>query len=174
MPQVFLTLFIILIVGFSILYLYLVLRHQEKVKLLNFASYVGLGIAFFMVLHLIILMVYPIKIQEVEVPLTVTNPNKEVKRGDYLTLQIHIKKYVDEPSIVSPTIICDSGFYYVYQNITSNLPIGEQTFTVPNVFLIPENIPLDTCRVRNTDTFKLNLFRSVSSVQESEDFKVIE
>ena len=169
-----LTLFVLFTSGFAIFYLYLVLRHQEKVKLLNFASYVGLGIAFFLVIHLTALMAFPFNIQEVELPLTILNENKEVRRGEFLKLQVHIKKYIDKPSVVSPTIICENGYYYVYPNVTSNMPIGEQTFIVSNIYQIPQDAPLGECVVRATDSFKLNIFRENTTVQESEEFKVIE
>jgi len=169
-----LTLFALFISGFAIFYLYLVLRHREKAKLLNFASYVGLGIAFFLVIHLTVLMVYPTKIQEVELPLTILNENKEVRRGEFLKLQIHIKKYIDNPSVVSPTILCENGYYYVYPNVTSNMPMGEQIFIVSNIYQIPIDAPIGVCVVRATDSFKLNIFRENTTVQESEQFKVVE
>jgi len=174
MNQFILTLFVIFIVAFSIWFLYLIIRHRERANLINYASYVGLGIAFFMVIHLTILMVYPFKVQDTELPLMVSNENKEVSRGEFLKLQIHIKKYVDLSSTISPSIICENGFYYVFPNVTSNMPIGEQTFTVSNIFKIPLEAPLSECKVRATDRFRLNLFRSITTVQESEEFRIIE
>jgi hypothetical protein len=174
MNQFILSLFVIFTVGFVVLYLYLVFRHLEKVKLINLASYIGLGITFFLVLHITILMVYPIKIQEVELPLVILNDNKEVGRGEFLKLQVHIKKFIDKESIVHPSIICENGYYYVYPSITSNLPMGEQTFTVANIYQIPLNAPINECKVRATDHFQLNIFRGISYVQESEEFRIIE
>jgi len=174
MNQIILSLFIIFIVGFSIFYLYLILRKREKANLINFASYVGLGIAFFMVIHLIVLMIYPFKIQDTELPLKMVNANQEVRRGEFLKLQVHIKKYVDKESTVSPSIICENGYYYLYPSVTSNMPMGEQTFTVANIYQIPLDAPLDECRVRATDRFQLNIFRGISYVQESEEFRIIE
>jgi hypothetical protein len=174
MNQFILTLFVIFIVAFSIWFLYLIIRHRERANLINYASYVGLGIAFFMVIHLTILMVYPFKVQDTELPLMVSNENKEVSRGEFLKLQIHIKKYVDKESTVSPSIICENGYYYLYPSVTSNMPMGEQTFTVANIYQIPLDAPLDECRVRATDRFQLNIFRGISYVQESEEFRIIE
>jgi hypothetical protein len=118
------------------------------------------------------LMVYPVKVQETELPLKVENT--EVRRGEYLRLQVHIRKYVDKESAVSPAIICDNGYYYVYPNVTSNMPMGEQTFTVANIYLIPLDAPLGKCIVRATDHFQLNIFRGINFIQESEDFTIIE
>lgn len=174
MNNLMLTLFVLFIIGFAIFYLYLVLRHREKVKLLNLASYVGLGIAFFLVIHIIILMIFPFKIQVVELPLTILNENKEVRRGEYLKLQVHIKKYIDKPSVISPSILCENGYYYIYPNLTSNMPMGEETFIVSNIYQIPQDAPLGECVVRATDSFKLNIFRENTTVQESEEFKVVE
>jgi|WetSurSiteA1Bulk_404760.scaffolds.fasta_scaffold12101_3 hypothetical protein len=174
MNQFVLSLFVILVVGFAIFYLFLIMRKKKRADLINFASYIGLGIAFFVVLHVIILMVYPFKIQDVEEPLKVVNPNNEVKRGEFLQLQIHINKYVDLPSVVSPSIICENGYYYIYPDLTSNLPIGEQTFTVANIFKIPMEAPLSECRVRVTDRFQLNIFRSNTTANESDEFRIIE
>jgi hypothetical protein len=174
MSTFILSLFVSLVAAFSIWYLYLIIRHQEKAKLINYASYVGLGIAFFMVIHLTALMVYPTKVQEVELPLVILNDNKEVRRGEFLKLQVHIKKYVDKESTIHPSIICENGYYYVYPSITSNMPIGEQTFTVANIYQIPLDAPTGECIVRATDHFQLNIFRGISYVQESEEFTINE
>ena len=174
MNQSILILFAVSVMAFSIFYLYLIIRKGQSATLINYASYVGLGIAFFMVIHLIVLMIYPFKIQETKLPLTVANDNREVRRGEFLKLQVHIKKYVDSASRISPTIICENGYYFVYPSVTSNMPMGEQTFTVANIYQIPIDAPIGECIVRATDHFKLNLFRSVNFVQESEEFRIIE
>lgn len=127
-----------------------------------------------MVIHITSLMIFPTKIQEVEQPTRVLNPNKEVRRGEPLIIQFHIKKYINYGSTVYPSIVCDDGTYFTFPERKSNVPPGEGTYTLSNAYIIPANAPLTYCRTRATDVFKLNILREKTYILESEKFKVIE
>jgi hypothetical protein len=174
MPLGWVALFIILVILFIIIYIYLVMRHHEKVEILQLASWVALGIAFFMIMHIIILMIYPTKIQEIDQPMKILNPNHEVRRGEPLTIQYHIKKYVALPSTVYPAILCNNGSYMVFPERVSNVPVGEGTFTVTTGYVIPDWAPSDTCHVSSTDVFAVNVFRKKIYKLESENFNIID
>jgi hypothetical protein len=174
MPQFWMGLFVLLMVVFAGLYIWIALRHRDRVSLLSLASWIALGIAFFMVFHVITLMVYPAKIQEVDHPIKILNPNHQVKRGEYLILQIHVKKYIDKGSTIYPSILCQDGTYITYPSRESNVPIGEGTYTLSNAFQIPADAPFTTCHTRSTDVFKINIFREKSFIHQSEDFQIIE
>ena len=156
-------------------YLYLVWRHQEKQNLINVMSYIILGVAFFIILHVIGLMVFPINVQEVKYPIRVLNENHEVRRGETVKLLVEMKKYVDLPSEVYPTILCEDGWYSTFQSRYSNVPMGEQKLILDGVYQIPFNAPVGVvCKTRATDVFKLNIFREVRFIHESEPFTIIE
>ena len=140
-----------------------------------FASWIALGVAFFVVFHILALMLLPIKVQDVETPIKVLNPNHQVRRGEFLVLQLHLKKYVDHGSTVYPAILCDDGTYITYPERKSNVPEGEGTYIISNVYLIPMYIhPNTICTTRATDDFKLNILRDKQYIYESEPFTVIE
>jgi hypothetical protein len=174
MPQNWLALFIVSIFTFLVVYIYVSIRHREKIKLLNLMAWVGIGIAFFMVIHITTLMIFPTKIQEVSLPIKILNENKEAKRGEPLIIQFHIKKYVNYGSTIYPSIICDDGSYFTFPVRQSNVPPGEGTYTVSNAYYIPENAPFTYCHTRATDVFELNILRKKTYILESEKFKVIE
>jgi hypothetical protein len=175
MSYFWITLFLLTLIVFSGIYLWLVMRHREKVKLINAASYIILGTAFFIILHIIGLMLFPVKIQEVEYPVKVLNPNHEVRRGESVVLQVTLKKYVDKPSTIYPNILCNNGYYYTYPERKSNVPMGEQTIVIANNYTIAPDAPIGSvCKTRSTDVFNLNIFRDKTFVHESEEFTIIE
>lgn len=171
----FMWMFGIIIFICLLVYVFLILRHREKANLINFLSYLILGVAFFIVFHIIALMVHPFKIQEIDQPIPVLNPNHEIKRGESVILKPHVKKYVDKGSMIYPSLLCDDGYYTTYPTRASNLPMGEQEVIITSAYSIPMDAPIGaTCHTRATDIFTLNLFRSVSFILESEPFKIIE
>jgi hypothetical protein len=174
MPLGWVALFIISVVLFIIIYIYLVMRHGEKVQVLQIASWIALGIAFFMIMHVIFLMVYPTKIQEVDQPMKILNPNYEVRRGEPLTIQYHIRKYAALPSTLYPAILCTNGVYMTFPSRVSNVPVGEGTFIVNTPYVIPDWVPLNSnCKISTTDIFTVNVLRQKIYKLESENFTII-
>jgi hypothetical protein len=174
MISIWVGLFIFLIILFSTIYIWLALRHHDKVNLLSISSWVALGIAFFMVIHITGLMLYPVKIQEVDQPVKVLNPNHQVKRGEFVILQVNLKKYIDKGSTLFPAILCQDGTYLNFPERKSNLPEGEGVYILSSQYQIPLDAPLSICHTTATDVFKLNLFREKSFIHQSEDFQIIE
>lgn len=167
-------LFLFSVCLFAGVYIYIAIRKRDRVDLLNVASWVALGIAFFLIIHIIGLMIYPFKIQEVDQPVKVLNENHQVKRGESPILQAHIKKYVSIGSTIYPAILCDDGTYITYPERASNVPEGEGTYTLPNLYPVPLDTPLTTCHTIATDVFQLNIFRSKTFIHHSEGFQIIE
>lgn len=174
MPKIWIGVFTVSILLFLVVYLWAVFRHKEKVKFLEAASWIALGIAFFMVLHIIGLMIFPIKIQEIDLPMKILNPNYQVRRGEPLTLQYHIVKYVQLPSTVYPAFLCDGGYYATFPERVSNVPVGEGTYTVKTNYVIPADAPSDTCHISSTDVFQINVLRKKTYFLTSEDFTIID
>ena len=175
MSYFWIILFLVTLIVFTGVYIWLVMKHRERVKLINAASYAILGAAFFVILHIIGLMVFPVKVQEVRYPVSVLNTNHEVKRGESVILEVKLKKYVDSPSTLYPSVICTNGYYYTYPERKSNVPIGDQTIIIANAFPIASDAPVGSiCKTRSTDVFSLNIFRDKTFVHESEEFTIIE
>jgi hypothetical protein len=175
MASMWIVIFVASLILFLGVYFWMAIRHRDRVNLLSVASWVALGVAFFIIIHIIGLMIFPTKIQEVDQPIKIMNQNHEVKRGESLILKIHIKKYESVPSTVYPSILCDSGEYFLFPSRASNVPVGEFDFIVNDAYPIPYDVPIGaTCHTRSTDVFQINVLRKKTYVYESEPFKIIQ
>lgn len=173
MNSLWIIIFLVSIIFFLGIYFFTIFRHRDGVNLLSLLSWVIIGIAFFIIIHIVGLMIFPIKIQETDEPIKIMNQNHQVKRGEFLILKIHIKKYEPYPSMIYPSIICDDGSYLVLPWRYSNVPVGEYDFIVSDVYRIPLETPLGICKTRSTDVFRINLLREKTFVHESESFEII-
>ena len=146
----------------------------DKNRYINLFFTIGLLFSFLFVFHILSKLIFPLKVQEVELPLKILNENRQVEIGDYLIIEINTIKYVNQPSVVQATILCEDGSFYNYSPITSNAPKGEQKLVVKNAIRIPnEAHPAQNCQLFVIDTFRLNSLRTFEQHQYSEFFDII-
>lgn len=102
--------------------------------------------------------------------LTVNNPNKEVKSGDFVSLQAKGCKHFALEAEIKTTII--DTLVWQLPNTTSNLETG--CFDRELKIKIPTEIPIgEVVRIHRELTYKVSPFSEKTEVINSEFFKIV-
>lgn len=103
-------------------------------------------------------------------PVTVLNPNKEVKSGERLHLGLNYCKYFDFPATVETTIT--NGVVWTLPDTVSNLTrgCGYKEFLI----VIPKEIPLnEKVRLNRVLSYQVSFFTEVHESFQTEFFTVV-
>lgn len=137
-----------------------------------------IAIATFVTTSIIILtamfwLIYPYKTADLQVPIEILNPNKQVKIGEPIIMKIIIKKYIDTTPKGDVYLKCDDGSIIDLQALTSNRPAGNYTVVVDK-YKVPERAVAGTkCTFNFRNSYQVNPIREVVKDWYSEEFEVI-
>lgn len=115
---------------------------------------------------------YPYKTAEIVEPMKVLNENHIVRGGEPLALELSINKQSDITPSVSRNVVCRDTIYFVDapQSGGRARPKGQYTATV--TFNLP-TIPVgEECYFQFTNSYQVNLLRTINKVWKSELFKI--
>lgn len=96
--------------------------------------------------------------------------NKEVKAGDLVYYKIKLNKKYDIVGHVDKQLI--DTYVYNYEPTSVNLDKGKIDSVIS--LKIPEYAEPGIYRIKITFTYKLNLFNTITQVQETENFIIVE
>lgn len=116
------------------------------------------------------------QVPELKQPFIVLNENKEVRKGDYLRLEITFRK--PEPLYVTSTrqITCSNGDIVVLGANTAQLPVTDEWQTVNISVALPETLNLEpdqTCIYQVRGTADLDRYENYTADLVSEPFKLV-
>ena len=126
-------------------------------------------VAMALILLVIFWLVYPYKTVEFKDKVFPVI-NKIVKRGKLVNYTANYCKYGDFTAIVTRTF--RNGLIYVMPSTITNRPQGCHTMTVS--VLIPLEIPIGTFIMEQVYKIQVNPIRSVTIIQNTEPFEVVE
>lgn len=138
-------------------------------KILNIFSYIVLFFAFLSVLLVCFWLFYPYKDFYFLTP-KFTVANKVVHQGGVVTYTSHYCKNFEHVIAVSRTF--ENKLIFVTPAIINNRPKGCHTIQVE--VPVPEELPVGVYHLSNVFRYDPNPIRTITIVQNTEDFEVVE
>lgn len=142
--------------------------NTKPVKVLYMISVLTLTLSAVLVLYVGYLLLWPVEVMWQQEPITVLN--KQVKAGDFVTLEFNYCKYREAVGDVSIYLIDNTIFSL--RTVQSNNPVGCRSD-----LKYPVQIPVTTVpgvyHIREVLDFHINPFRQVHYTYDSENFEVL-
>lgn len=138
-------------------------------KYIHYSFYIIILLAFFLEIYFLYYLLWPFKFLEFSTPQSkILTP--VVRRGDYVKWQADFTKYTNITAKVSRQLM--NTYVYYYADETGSFPRGHQTAIVS--VKIPDYISAGEYFIRNIYSYKINSLRTITYIQETEKFKVVE
>lgn len=133
------------------------------------------GVAIFFAVELLWWEFFPYQTADVFVPISVTNQDNIVKRGEKLQLALTINKQSDYNPTISRNILCEDNVYLVFAQGAGGSTRPRGVFTAETSYNIPDAVPANTpCTFIFINEYKVNPIRTITKVWASETFEVVE
>ena len=137
-------------------------KHKHKIQL--YYGYTAVGMIAITMLYLFYLIIFPLKVADIELPVM----NQTIyQAGDNLDYCVSLVKYKDYPATVTIQLL--DG--YIYHLVTFESNVSADSMTVcHNDIKIPVDAQTDEYRLRITYTYNINPIHKIVIVNESEPF----
>lgn len=117
--------------------------------------------------------VYPYETADVEQPIKIVNPNKEIAIGDKIIMELKI----DKASNIKPGgrrfITCNDGNLVTLSSLVTRLPSGTYTYINDQYVLLPKVQPNSRCTFHFVNEYRVNPIRVIEKEWVSEQFLVL-
>lgn len=117
--------------------------------------------------------IYPYQTADVEQPIKIMNPNKEIAIGDKIIMQLKI----DKPSDIKPGgrrfITCNDGNLVTLATLVTRLPSGTYTYINDAYTLLPKIAAGSRCTFHFVNEYRVNPIRVIEKEWVSEQFLVL-
>jgi hypothetical protein len=118
------------------------------------------------------IFLYPFNIIDVQLPITIINPQKTVSPNGIVEYNVNYKKHYDIPAIVSKQLVLRNKRIYNYDAQYDNLCIKETN--VIGTLSLPQNVSKSYGKIRIIAVYKLFGIREVPYTYETEEFYISE
>lgn len=117
--------------------------------------------------------IYPYPTAEVQQPITILNPNKEIAIGDNIVMELKI----DKPTNIKPEgarfITCNDGNLVTLSSLATRLPTGRYTYVNDQYVLLPKVQAGSRCTFHFINQYRVNPIRVIEREWVSEQFLVL-
>jgi len=118
------------------------------------------------------------KTADIDEPIKILNPDKQIAPGEKIVMELHITKYNLYPVKTYNAILCDNGRIYIIGSMVpsgkASLPVGSFV-RVQDTYSLPNDVEAGTvCHFEFQNTYEVNPVRNIIKTWKSEDFSVKE